>query len=465
MQDGRWGETTGMEYATLNIIYNVQKGLPCFHDLNQNATIPVYNYGFYSFYGLIARLVNVGDEQFMTFVRLMTLGFAVAACTVMALWIKRTISNWRNSGIVGIILAISVSIIICFGPFIGWFNLSARPDIPKASTELAGLAVAIMAFKRKNLFLFLCSAGIFALAWSFKQNAVFVFLGVLLSALLFHQWRFFILGSLTFISFVALIFPLAGPFYIKHVFYVLGFFDYSLTSVIRQLQPAFLTGFYVLIPAIYIVCLILLSDVKAKSLFLLPWFLSGLGAISCLSLVGTSRNQFFTFYFISGVVILYGVAKILRGEICYRQRVNGLIALSIVIALGSILTLSYLVFPNRFGRITVPVFPGRSPSQRHLYLSAPEPKFIENPFDALPWNSGQTPSESINTYFYFSLVERGLLKETIEDRAHRGYYASAFVSSQQFVQAFKSSEYKLVSLLPNGVWYFKQTAKTSSRNE
>jgi len=464
MRDGRWGETTGMEYAVLNAIYNVRRGLPCYQDLNQNASIPVYNYGFYSFYGLTARLVNVGDDQYMTFVRLLTLGFAVGICAAMAFWVRRTIPNWRDSGIAGIILAISASVTICFGPFIGWFSLSARPDIPMVAAELTGFALAIIGLKRRNLFLFLCSAGIFALAWSFKQNAFSLFSGVLLLTLLLRQWRFFILSSLTFTSFVTLIFILAGPSYIKHAFYIFAFNNYSLTNIIRELQTALITGFYVLIPAIYVGYIIFKSDERADSLFILPWLLSGLGAVSCLVAIGTSRNHLFTFYYIGGLVVIYGIAKILRGEISFQKRLTGLIALSIVIALGAVLTLSYLLFPNRFGRITVPVFPGASPSQRHLYLSASEPKFIENPFDALPWNSGQIPSESINTYFYFSLVKGGMFKETIEDRAQRGYYASAFVSNQKFVQAFKSNKYDLVSLLPNGVWYFKRTAEASIGN-
>jgi hypothetical protein len=105
----------------------------------------------------------------------------------------------------------------------------------------------------------------------------------------------------------------------------------------------------------------------------------------------------------------------------------------------------------------VPFFPGASPAQRDLYLSAPHPKFIENSFDALPWNSGQTPSEAISGYYYFYLVKRGFYKQTIEDRAKRGYYASAFVSDPNFVKAFRSGQYDLVSLLPNGVLYFKRT--------
>lgn len=455
VQDGRLGETSGMECIALNGIYNVRRGFPCYHDLNQNASMPVYNYGFYTFYGLTARLANVKDDQFITFVRLVTLGFAVGICAAMTFWVQRTIPKWRNSGIMGVILAVSVSVSICFGPFVGWWCLSARPDIPMAIGELVGLAIAAIALKRRNLFLFICSAGIFALAWSFKQNAVFVFSGVLLLTLLLRQWRLFLLGSLTFISFVALIFALAGPFYVQHVFQALSVFSYSLTSVIREVQPAFLTGFYVFLPSIWVAGLLLLRGRNEWS-FLLPWFLSGLGSVLSLAAEGSSRNYLFTFYFISAVGIFYGISKILSGEISSQHKVKGLIGLIIVMVLGSGLTLFYLTFPNRFGRLTVPVFPGVNPSQLHIYLSAPKPKFIENPFYALPWNSGQAPSECIFPPYYLLLVKRGFIQETIEDRARRRHYASAFVSNPNFIKAFKSSEYNLISLLPNGVLYFER---------
>jgi hypothetical protein len=453
--DGRWGETTGMECIALNGIYNVRKALPCYPDLNQNASMPGYNYGFYLFYGITAKLVNVSDDQFMTFVRLLTLGCAVVGCAVMAFWIRRTIPNWRNSGRTGMILAISASVTICFGPFIGWWCLSARPDIAMAAAELAGLAFAVIAMKRKNIFLFICSAVTFGLAWSFKQNAVFVFGGILILLLLFHQWRFVLVGSLTFMSFVALIFALAGPFYVQHVFQLFSVFSYSLSSLIRELQPAFVTGFYVFVPSIWVAGLLLLQGRNELS-FLLPWFLSGFGSVLSLVTEGSSRNYLFTFYFISAVGILYGISKILNGEISFQHKVRNLIALIIVLALGSGLTLSYLTFPNRFGRLTIPVFPGVNPSQLHMYLSAPKPKFIENPFYALPCNSGQAPSESIFVPYYLLLVKRGFFQETIEDRARRGYYASGFVSNPKFIEAFKSGEYDLVSLLPNGVWHFER---------
>jgi hypothetical protein len=455
--DGQWGETTGIEYATLNAIYNVRRGLPCYHDLDQNASIPVYNYGFYSFYGLLARLANIGDDQFMTFVRFLTLGFCISGCLVMAIWIRKTIPNWRMSRILGVILALSVSINIFFGPFVGWFNLSARADILVILAELSGFTIAIIALNQGKLLLFLCSTVIFFLAWSFKQNTIFVFSGVLVLTLMLRRWLFFVLGSLTFMSFVILIVILAGPFYIKHVFQIVQFVEYSLTNIIRELPSAFLTGFYLFIPAIYIGYLLLVKGERKDSVFLIPWLFGGLGAIYCLGGSGASRNQLLTFYVIGGSVIIYGISKMLKGEVHFQNKLAGVISLILIVALGTVLTLSYLIFPNRFGRITVPVFPGVSPAQRDLHLSAPNPKFIENSFGALPWNSGQTPSEAISNYYYFDLVKKGIFKQTIEDRAKCGYYASAFVSDPNFVKAFRSKEYDLVSLLPSGVLYFKRT--------
>jgi hypothetical protein len=417
--------------------------------------MPGYNYGFYLFYGVAAKLVNVSDDQFSTFVRILTFGCAVVGCAVMALWIQRAFLLLRNFGVVGIILAIAVSINVWFGPFVGWWCLSARPDITMASIELAGFAISLIAMKRKNIFLFICSAATFALAWSFKQSAVFVFGGVLIVVLLFREWRFFIVGGLTFMSFVAIIFVLAGPFYVQHVFQLLGVIGYSLSSLIRELQAAFVTGFYVFVPSTLAAGLLLLRG-RNELLFSLPWLLSGLGSFLSLAAEGSSRNYLFTFYFICALGILYGILKILSGEISFQRKARGLIVLIIVMVLGSGLTLSYLAFPDRFGRLTVPVFPGVNPSQLHIYLSAPKPKFIENPFYALPYNSGQVPSESIFIPYYRLLVKKGLIQETIEDRAGRGYYASAFVSNPSFVKAFESSGYDLVSLLPNGVVYFER---------
>jgi hypothetical protein len=233
----------------------------------------------------------------------------------------------------------------------------------------------------------------------------------------------------------------------------------------KEVLRAFMMGFYVFIPALYLGYLICRGSKETESLMLLPWFIGGLGSISCLAVIGASRNHLLTFYFIGSLICIYGISKAVAGEIVFRKILQCSIPLSIILFLACVLSASYLAFPNRFGRITVPVFPGTSPSQRHLYLSAPQPKFIENSFDALPWNSGQIPSEAISTYFYFSLVKRGMLKETIESRAKLGYYASAFVSDPRFVNAFESNNYLLVSLLPNGVYYFRQAAEVKYTKE
>lgn len=464
-EEGRWGETTGMEWVALNIIYNVRKGLPCYHDINQNASVIVYNWGFYSIYGWVARVMNVSDNQFINLPRLLTLGCAVVGWAAMALWIRRRIAHWKESKIMQTVAAFAVSTNIWFGPFVGWWCLSARPDIPMAAAEVAGLSLARLAMRGRNTLLYICTAALFALAWSFKQNAIFVCLGVLLTVLLLGEWRFLLAGGLTFASVLIVTFAVAGPFYMEHVIWLPIIFERSLVAIARGVQSGFLTGFYVFVPVVFVAGMLFLRGEREELGLIVPWCISGLGSILFISAEGSSRNYLLSFYFIGGMVIVEEAGKFIKSEIRVRQGRVLMVALCILIALEGILAFSYLAYPNGFGRISVPVFTGSNPERFRLYLSEAKPIFIENAFDALPWNSGQTPSECIDTHFYLLLVRKGVLKETIEDRARRGYYAAAFVSSKSFVKAFKSGQYECVSVSADGVWQFRRNMERTSNRK
>ena len=192
--------TSGLEEEALFSIWKFIQGQAVYSD---PFFIPFsgsyFNWLFYATYGSLAWLVlhtlRLGPAWIPTITHLISLAFAILCVPVTAFvlramdlpWLQRT--RW-TPWVVGVLVA--------FNPLVGWWNITARPDIGALCLELAALYLAIQ-FAKTSRRRFLWGALVTAfLSWSFRQTAVNVISGFCLYLLFSRRWKdFFVTAGLS----------------------------------------------------------------------------------------------------------------------------------------------------------------------------------------------------------------------------------------------------------------------------
>jgi hypothetical protein len=139
-----------------------------------------FNWLFYASYAVPAKAaVALADDAAIPRAgRLFTaIGALVGAGALF--WILRSIQPSQA------LLAGGMASYVYFGPLIGWWAHTIRPDVWALALETAGLGVLLLNHRRRPIVATMSSCVLFYAAWSFKQTYV---LG-LGTALLFLGWR------------------------------------------------------------------------------------------------------------------------------------------------------------------------------------------------------------------------------------------------------------------------------------
>ncbi len=85
--------------------------------------------------------------------------------------------------------AAGVATFVYFGPLVGWWAHTVRPDVWALALETTGLALLLLNYQRRPLAAVLTSCLLFYGAWSFKQTYVLGLGGAVLFLLFRRQWR------------------------------------------------------------------------------------------------------------------------------------------------------------------------------------------------------------------------------------------------------------------------------------
>jgi len=450
VRDGEWAQTTGYEAGGLNLIYREANGIRPYGDLDKDATPGVFNGLFYTIYGGVAR--PLVDRPVAMVLALRLFSFVVMTIAAIAFGreaarvLDRGIGNRSRSALMGAVCAIAV----CFGPFTGWWWLTARPDIVVFACETIALVTVRRALDEGRRGIPWAAPICVALAWGFKQNAVVVAAALLVFAPE-PAWRFRVALAAACAAVFAALRIYEGPFYTQQLIWLaaargqLGL-KYVMPQVVTALQVG---APFLLVPILELPAAWKRSASGRLTAFL--FVLSGVAATIQLARVGPSRNYFFTTY-LAGALLL--VDAFAARTIAPMWRRAAMTAAAVYVA---VLPALYLARPNQLGRVTVTTLDVADARARVVVMrAAAAPRYVEDNLDALPWHSGQAVIETIDQAVYDSSVSAGVITISIADRARAFYYGSAFVNSAVWRETFERAGYVLVRTLPGDVAYYRR---------
>ncbi|MDP7667222.1 MAG: hypothetical protein QF738_04075 [Rhodospirillales bacterium] len=387
--------TSGWEQESLFAIWKSLQGLAVYADPYE---IPfaasVYNWLFYqSFAGVTGSalgLLTLEDAWIPTIARLFTLAGAVAGS---AICYRSFVAVVGSADRPLKALSAAFAVFVFFGPLIGFWAITARPDVWALALEILGVLLFWRFHRSRSVPALLAAALALYAAWAFKQANVLIAVSIALFLLTRRDWKGFGLFAAALGAGWGLTLAAGPPDYAAALLEATrkGF---SLAQMTRNLAnfsvksvPS-LAAFAGLLGA-------LLVSPRLKQAFheddRWAFAVVGVGATAVLTVaasakIGASEVYYLPLSYLLALGVLVGTA-ILRAEAAGTQRTRVLPAVLWTSAFGWGANLAAVatVFLGFQGVLSVTPQHARNLEVRRCVEALPKPVFVDNLYLSLPW--------------------------------------------------------------------------------
>jgi len=400
--------TSGYEEESLYALYKYLYGLPVYQDPHQLPFAASYfNWLFYHIYGnfisLLVPTLKLQDQWIPTLGRLLTVGITLLGCALTT----RLLQKLSSQQPLNFLTAFCLSLYLWFGPLIGYWSMTVRPDLLALLFELmAAYAIITYLPKWPVRAVIVAAIGCYA-SWSCKQINVVMPLSIGLFLLWQRQLKLALILSTVFFALLAITMLLASEAMIQNVFFIgtaipLSFdtFYLNIWHFVKKTIPLLCLGM------VYFVALWRYPALRITALNHPAFRFATCGIIAwCLILLpasakeGSAENYYFT---LSLYLTLWVGAMLSFNPPQWTKKGFG--------AAGLLAT-----FSVAWGLHSSPLISIQAQHAQHerLYqcmLNAPQPILVLNHYAALPW---MNPSQHsfVLAYNYWRDRSQGVLFE------------------------------------------------------
>ena len=389
-------QSTGSEAPGLYGILKIAHGDQLYHDLTVNPTTLLFGYSFYLVYGGLARTFSLQDAQVICVSKAITTAGA-AALTVGLIALTRR--WWQQLPLLAQPRVIIIALILQFGPFLGWWPFTARPDVIAVGLELVGLVYfmrschpSLAAARDWQLALVF-----WALAPTFKQTAVTMAMGASLYLITQQRWRRALLIP-TLIGFTAVVIPTLawGQRYLSHAWVAPAVSPLTLHQALLTGRESLLTG-----APVFLAGLLALRALKRSPAlgplatpFRLVFMVTLVAAVLLAAKNGSSRNYYLPFFQVCGLATVVTLSDV---DLPVRRTA---VVLQLLLALYGATAWAYIGAPGRVGAFRLPSISPELQRMVETICAAQPPRFVESSYYALPHASCEYPTAVIDWTFY-----------------------------------------------------------------
>ena len=175
--------TSGYEEESLFAVWRAAHGQPVYGDTTRLPFASAYfNWFFYQSYAMPLRLApRLGDAAIPRYGRLLTAaGVLIGAGALFVLFRRVLPAHW--------LFAAAVAAFEFFGPVVGWWGHTVRPDVWAMALEAAGVVTVLLWYRHRPLGTVLLGTTFFYFAWSFKQTFFLALGGSILFLVVRGRW-------------------------------------------------------------------------------------------------------------------------------------------------------------------------------------------------------------------------------------------------------------------------------------
>jgi len=433
------GPTRGGEFETVYSIWLYVQGLTVYRDPGKIPFIAsFYNWMFYVSYGEIVRfflwVLSLEDAWLPTITRLTTLGGCVIGTVVSSqIYIKHSCITDRPF----VLIAGSFSVLTFLGPLVGFHGISTTSDIWAMVITIVGISYFMTNYPKFPLRSTLVTCLFSYLAWSFKQNFLYLPATVGFYLLFRKDWMNAALLAVVPIIAFGITMVIGGPDY-RHI---LAFTDTArpfswgdilkllLMNVSVKVLPllcALLVSFWIFLRNREIL-FSLKKKLSNRPELIVPFIgciVSLLEGVFTSGFLFSSENHYFSFLLFANFSVLILLQHLSENSSISVSSIGvlGIGWLGNFLAVGSVLL-------GINGMVSVRPFHDNLVIAKNCFPEIREPVYFENPYLALPWMTPAT-QHFVTNFNYATDRAMGIEKEGngIGGLIDRGYFNTIMLS-------------------------------------
>jgi hypothetical protein len=378
--------TSGCEEESWFALWRAIHGQPVYADTMRAPYASAYfNWLFYAAYARpLAIGVHLWGDWIIPLVgRLISAVGAIAGAGTLAVILRRIISGRGHTTVFAMVA------LVYFGPLVGWWPHTVRPDVWALTFETAGLGVMLLPWRRPAL-MAATACLFFYLAWACKQTYVS---GLGAAALLLgfkRQWRPLLILVVGSTVLWALTFSLLGPPYRA------AFWDTATTNVyypslgFRNLWGMFAKSFplWLLVVAALVQCIF----ARTRDANLPSRSASDAIALGLLGLLVALPLTFLTGCKLGAASYYYFSTLVMLSLIATGNLAAGRAAWAAPAAFASGATLQLLILSGLAGEVSLRTQSRQLASTWSAWEQAAEPRYAHSTNLNVPWlNPGSPP--------------------------------------------------------------------------
>jgi hypothetical protein len=413
--------TTGGEPITIYNIMKAQRGLTLYEDPREPPFYPttLYNAGFYRTYAVATRAFSNDVTHLVLAIRVMTLALACVGLACLLTYgladLNRRSPASSSSPVA--LVTVLVAAATVFGSVTGWWLLSARPDVGAAAFGAVALAIVLGSARKKEWAAGLGAGACLALAWTFKQSCVFIFLGLVTAAMIQKRYRLLIGLAIPVLAVVIALPGLLSPQYRYNAFVATSFSGFDPRNLAHLAVQLAVKGAFPLTAAIIaIAALPRIPWLRADERITLStcWWICLIFSMLTCCRNGSDMNYFFELWSVVGFLAVIAARWLI---VDYRPTAGRPPLLMLVLVVASLfsagLDAARLALPNHLGIVRLSVTAEQAAElerARALALNAGGPVYCQPALEGLAWDL-PLPRCFFDDYKYFHqpALARGVL--------------------------------------------------------
>ena len=468
--------TSGVEADALFSIWKCTHQQTVFTSpFNVPYTASTYNWLFYYFYGVSARVImaigHLNDPWLPTVCRLITLMLAIGVAGAFwqlvglcRLWPSDT--DW--------VLKVGYSILAVFNPLFGFWLISVRPDICATLLEICGVVLAVKYINTMKMRWLYLSIIIFYFAWACKQSVILAITTLSLWLLANKRGREVTAVVMITLALYVCTFAVGGQHYMECVVLWQTLSGTAVKAAVTILATAVAKAPFVLLmvpAAIYVLAhfrTLRKSDQTATCLIAWSFCISLIGASLACFKAGASDNYLFMPALLGSVLLVGCLEKISLSHWACAYTSSGL-----RIAMLAQLAAIVLVLTGQRG-----IIQAEGPDTTQLFSMASQLGEMDGPaivlddgMSNLPWFQPHEPN-FVNDFVQPILWESHamLLKEAkggVPQLIEQGYFGTIVVGKNGATRGFDARQLFGYKLVCEDAWYryFARTTSEGARLE
>ena len=382
---------------------------------------------------LFENIFSLSDEYFANLVRVNNLIFSIVSLVILYLiFLKQKISRKIN---------FIFCFFIIFGPLIGFWSMSAKPDMAYLVFEIFAIYLIIKNINKLNLKNVLFITFVLYLSWSMKQTSIITSIAFFIYLIL-KKNKIIFFYCFSFLTLIIVTFIVGGETYISNLLWLNAKTNFSLLHFFKL----FISSILKILPLFVLSLLILISLKKEKKiriknnnilLFLIIGIICSTINIILSYHVGSAPN----YYFISTIYLLIFVIFNFKQIFLFNSNFNNIFNLSLII---QIILIIFVIF-GVLGK-TKPYHFDQVQKFKICTSNIKTPIFFSNiVYYRLPWVAGNYEKNPlIQNWFYDRQFEnQDISKTPIFKFIENGAFQS-LVLTNYFELKFNLKQYKLL---------------------